>query len=87
MDKEQALIRARQEVENLSSQMMVALKNAQETQEQQQRVFQKALDKLHGELDAAKIENSCLANSIRPPRRSFLQRVVDVFIPDGCTIQ
>jgi len=34
MDKEQALIRARQEVENLSSQMMVALKNAQEAQEQ-----------------------------------------------------
>ncbi|XP_065887198.1 uncharacterized protein [Dysidea avara] len=87
MDKEQALIRARQDVENLGNQLMAAMKSAQEAQEQQQRIFQQALDKLQGDLDAARIENAQPVDSIRPPKRKWWERVIDVFIPGGCTIQ
>ena len=38
--------------------MMTSLKSAQESHEQQQQIFQQALDKLQGELDAARRENA-----------------------------
>ena len=97
MDKEEAVIRARQEVENLGNQMMAQMKSAQEAQEQQQRIFQQALDKLQGELDAARRQNAQLAGSIDKgggQSRGFWNNVIAAIIPpvisrafNSCTIQ
>jgi len=86
MDKEEALLRARKDVENLSTQMMTALKSAQEAQAQQQRIFQQALDKLQGELDAARKENARLASQ-KPPKRKWWEKCIDFITGEGCTIQ
>ena len=97
MDKEQALLRARQDFENLNTQMMTSLKSAQESHEQQQRIFQQALDKLQGELDAARRENAHLAASIGKgdgKARGFWDTVIAAIVPpvvskvfNSCTIQ
>ncbi|XP_065888141.1 uncharacterized protein [Dysidea avara] len=98
MDKEQALIRARQDVENLGNQLMATMKSSQEAQEQQQRIFQQALDKFQGELDAARRQNAQLAASIGKGQggesRGFWNNVVAAIVPPivtrfvkSCTIQ